>query len=90
MPKTFTITLTDREFGALQIAVDVAITATAKRDFESVTSRNEMYKHLQRKLIIAAIGEPWCNWCDRPRTDCACHLDPNGIPAGHWSKETSA
>jgi hypothetical protein len=28
----------------------------------------------------------WCTWCDRPRTDCMCHADPNGIPPGHWSK----
>lgn len=27
----------------------------------------------------------WCYWCDRPRVDCACHLDPNGLPPGHWS-----
>ena len=31
-------------------------------------------------------SEDWCFWCDRPRADCACHLDPAGIPAGHWSK----
>lgn len=28
----------------------------------------------------------WCKWCDRARTDCACHLDPNGLPADHWSR----
>lgn len=29
----------------------------------------------------------WCYWCDRPRLGCVCHLDPNGIPAGHWSAQ---
>jgi hypothetical protein len=32
----------------------------------------------------------WCLWCDRTRTDCACHLDPSGIPADHWSKAVPA
>lgn len=50
--------------------------------------------HAERKNALKKqerFGTPtedktWCYWCDRERLDCACHLDPNGIPDGHWSR----
>lgn len=29
----------------------------------------------------------WCGWCDNLKAECCCHLDPSGLPAGHWSLE---
>lgn len=29
--------------------------------------------------VFATHPDPlWCHFCDRPESDCACHLDPNG------------
>lgn len=40
-------------------------------------------------MPIVAMDPTWCYWCDRPKSDCCCHLDPNGIPDKHWSREQS-
>jgi len=59
MPKTFTITLTEREFGNLEIAVSAMVVQTAARASESETSKNDMYKHLLSKLVKAEQEQGW-------------------------------
>lgn len=52
------------------------------RQGERESSFSEQYR---KDREAEAQDITWCYWCDRPRNDCACHLDPNGIPENHWS-----
>lgn len=41
----------------------------------------------KRKKVTSTEDSTWCYFCDRPRNDCACVSDPNGLPADHRSKQ---
>lgn len=35
---------------------------------------------LPLEVTYNQVDPAWCYFCDRPKSDCACHLDPNGPP----------